>query len=478
MNSLQWNKITSEIRVPDAKKNNNSLEYRSEIESDYLRIVKSASFRRLQDKTQVFPLDKSDFVRTRLTHSYEVSAIAKMIGKQVCNGIKTKKLETFDQLPNEVNVNEILNCAGLLHDIGNPPFGHFGESIIRNWFHQNLDKIKMKDKPLSEYLTPQQILDFKYFEGNAQSLRIVCKLHRLIGIHGMHLTSGVLDTIIKYPCSSNIMKEDKVLPKAARNLLHKKIGYFSSEQALYQSIKHNTMTIDCRNPLTFILEAADDIAYTFADLEDGYNKGLFTYDELLETIQCAEDTYGRNLLIKALEEGTKLKVEREDGFSPYKYAVFTWLTKKQLYSISTISEAFLSNYDKIMNGIFVEELMNVCKEHKILNGLKTLAYQNVYKTSSILKLELMGNEIITFLLDRFVHALVTYDTEKSLEDIDEKYIALLSRNYLDNYHRSVKDVKDEGTKLYHRLLLATDFISGMTDSYAQNLYRELKGFSC
>ena len=130
MHRLSWDTITSEERIPrregvEAKK------YRSEIESDYHRIIRSASFRRLQDKTQVFPLDKSDFVRTRLTHSLEVSSIAKFIGKQVCNQISEQKLEDHDRLPDALKVTEILNCAGLLHDIGNPPFGHFGEFAIR-----------------------------------------------------------------------------------------------------------------------------------------------------------------------------------------------------------------------------------------------------------------------------------------------------------------------------------------------------------
>ncbi len=135
MHRLSWNSITSETRIPQ-KTSANAGKYRSEIESDYHRIIRSASFRRLQDKTQVFPLDNSDFVRTRLTHSLEVSSIAKLIGKQVCIQVLDQQLAPAGDQPDSLKVIEILNCAGLLHDIGNPPFGHFGESAIRNWFRK------------------------------------------------------------------------------------------------------------------------------------------------------------------------------------------------------------------------------------------------------------------------------------------------------------------------------------------------------
>lgn len=201
MHKLSWNKITSEERIPQ-KASWNAGKYRSEIESDYHRIIRSASFRRLQDKTQVFPLGYSDFVRTRLTHSLEVSSIAKLIGKQVCMQVLEQQRAPAEDAPDSLKVIEILNCAGLLHDIGNPPFGHFGESAIRNWFEKNLSHLDYKGKPLMAWLDEQQAADLLYYEGNAQALRIITKLHRLTGRSGMHLTSGVMDTIIKYPVNS------------------------------------------------------------------------------------------------------------------------------------------------------------------------------------------------------------------------------------------------------------------------------------
>lgn len=474
MERLKWTKITSEERIPKNNSKQDLSGLRSEIESDYHRIIRSASFRRLQDKTQVFPLDKSDFVRTRLTHSLEVAAIAKLIGKQVCTKIKANQLEAQEDLPDPLNVIEVLNCSCLLHDIGNPPFGHFGETAIRDWFIQNLEKLTLNNKVLKEYLTPQQYGDLINYEGNAQALRIVSKLHRLVGNNGMHLTSSVMDTIIKYPTSSLVkMKEDE-LPKKERNLLRKKIGYFQSEERIFNEIKENTGCYGCRNPLAFILEAADDLAYTFADLEDGFNKSLYSYEDLLKVIIDSGDAKGAESLEKAYNDGKKLVAEKEKGFDPYKYAVFSWLTLKQLYCISQTSDAFIDHYEEIMQGTFNKELLAVCTQAKLIDGLKCFSFDRIYNVSPILKLELMGNEILTFLLDRFMNALIVYETD-SITEIQSKYIDLLSRNYLDNYHRSVKGITDEGERLYHRLLLGCDFIAGMTDSYAKSLYQELKG---
>lgn len=475
MSRLLWDQITSEERIPKKQGKQDFRSLRSEIESDYHRIIRSASYRRLQDKTQVFPLDKSDFVRTRLTHSMEVASIAKLIGKQVCIKLQEENLVTKENQPDPLQVIEALNCAGLLHDIGNPPFGHFGETAIRNWFLQNLEHRYLKGNPISKYLTHQQLYDLQNYEGNAQALRIVLKLHRLVGDYGMHLTSGVMDAIIKYPTNSLQKQKEDSLPKEKRNLLRKKIGYFQSEQQQFQEIKHNTGCHDCRNPLAFILEAADDLAYTFADLEDGFNKGLYTYDELYDVIANSKDEKGLENLTKGLLDGKKQVKEREKGFNPYQYAVFSWLTMKQLYCISQVSDAFVLNYEDIMTKKFDKELLAVSTQAALIANLKKFSYHKIYNASPILKLELMGNEILTFLLDRFMDALIIYDTDQHMSEMQEKYIDLLSRNYLDNYHRSVAMIVDEGERLYHRLLLGCDFIAGMTDSYAKRLYQELKG---
>lgn len=473
---MNWEQLLSTQRYRTGKiaKSNGKSDLRSEFEKDYHRIIGSASFRRLQDKTQVFPLDHSDFVRTRLTHSLEVSSIAKLIGKQVCMQVLEQQRSPVEDAPDSLKVIEILNCAGLLHDIGNPPFGHFGESAIRNWFEKNLSHLDYKGKPLMAWLDEQQAADLLYYEGNAQALRIITKLHRLTGRSGMHLTSGVMDTIIKYPVNSLEKTAEDKKEKKQRSLLRKKVGYYQSETKQFLEIKQNTGTMGCRNPLCFILEAADDLAYTFADLEDGYKKGLYSYEQLLDVIEAAQDERGAALLRQGLEEGRQLKKTSEKGFDPYQHAVFTWLTKKQLFSISGVSDAFLKHYDDIMNGVFEQELIAVSREGVLIGELKEFAFERVYNDAAILKLELMGNEIITFLLDRFMDALLPYDSGLKMSEIQEKYIDLLSGNYLNTYQYTAQG-KEEGERLYLRLLLGADFVAGMTDSYAIRLYQELKG---
>ncbi len=472
MTRFTWEQITSERRIPDLPKEQDYRDYRSEMESDYLRIIRSASFRRLQDKTQVFPLDHSDFVRTRLTHSLEVASIAKLIAKQVCAKISQLHLE--EKEVDALTIGETLNCAALLHDIGNPPFGHFGETAIRNWFHHHLEHKQFQGKPLSAYLSDAQKFDLYYYEGNAQALRIVLKLHRHVSDYGMHLTSAVMDAIIKYPCDSLEKHAQDQKEKSERSLLKKKIGYFQSEAKQVAQIKANTGCVDCRNPLAFILEAADDLAYTFADLEDGYNKGLYTYAQLYELIVRCGDEIGAQRLQSALDYAIQQKKQKEKGFDPYKQAVFDWLTRKQSFCITCVRNAFIEHYEEIMSGSFAKELLAVCSEAKLIFALKQFSFENIYNIAPILKLELMGNEILTFLLDRFMDALIVYDSEERLSEIQAKYIDLLSRNYLNAYHRSVVG-KAQCDRLYDRLLLGCDFIAGMSDGYAKRLYQELKG---
>ena len=175
---------------------------RSEFEKDYHRIIGSASFRRLQDKTQVFPLDQSDFIRTRLTHSLEVSSFGKSLGQNIGEHILTHRPDAGFTPQMKEDICHILQCAGLIHDIGNPPFGHFGEAAIRDWFVRNLKHLEFEGQPVEQILSEQMREDFYHFEGNAQALRLVTKLHYLVDEYGMNLTYALLNTIIKYPVPS------------------------------------------------------------------------------------------------------------------------------------------------------------------------------------------------------------------------------------------------------------------------------------
>lgn len=257
---MKWDKLLSaeRNRRSSSAKAGRSTDLRSEFEKDYHRIIGSASFRRLQDKTQVFPLDKSDFIRTRLTHSLEVSSFAKSLGQNIAENILTYKRDSGFTPRMKEDICNILQCAGLIHDIGNPPFGHFGEMAIREWFRKNLTRLRFQGQPVEEVLTPQMREDLYHFEGNAQALRLVTKLHYLVDEQGMNLTYALLGTIIKYPVSSVEINPD------SGDIKDKKLGYYYADRDIFEAVQEATGTNGKRHPLTFILEAADDIAYKTA----------------------------------------------------------------------------------------------------------------------------------------------------------------------------------------------------------------------
>ena len=222
---MNWEKLLSTKRhreVVGATKIKEDL--RSEFEKDYHRIIGSASFRRLQDKTQVFPLDKSDFIRTRLTHSLEVSSYGKSLGQNIGEYILTYIKDPSFTWKHKEEMCHILECAGLIHDIGNPPFGHFGECIIRDWFKKNLPTMMYNGNSVENMLSEQMREDFYHFEGNAQALRLVTKLHYLVDENGMNLTYALLNTIVKYPIPSTR------IDKTTGNIKDKKMGYYLADK--------------------------------------------------------------------------------------------------------------------------------------------------------------------------------------------------------------------------------------------------------
>ena len=440
---------------------------RSEFEKDYHRIIGSASFRRLQDKTQVFPLDKSDFIRTRLTHSLEVSSYGKSLGQNIGEYILTYIKDPNFTWKDKEEICNILECAGLIHDIGNPPFGHFGESVIRDWFKRNLPIMKFKGETVENLLTEQMREDFYHFEGNAQALRLVTKLHYLVDEHGMNLTYALLHTIVKYPVPS------VGIDKTTGNIKDKKMGYYYADKDIFESIVKETGTDGKRHPLTFILEAADDIAYKTADIEDAYVKGFISYYQLKEELRQLQESEPGN----SFRPLDKLEHKYESGVNrgvsnPEEYAVKNWIVQVQGFLINCATYGFTSNYNAIMEGTYGKDIFCGTYGEGLMNLLGDMAYRRVFTTPSIYKMEVAESVIMDFLMDKFVKAVLYYDTDVKLNDIDKRVVSFISENYKSAYHKQAEG-KDENEKLYLRLLLVTDYICGMTDSYAKRLYQEL-----
>jgi len=469
---MDWGKLLSiDKLVGEEAKSHHWEKYPiNNFETDYHRIVSSGAFRRLQDKTQVFPLDKSDFVRTRLTHSIEVSTIARQLGIMI-----TKNKTDF--LPQEFkgyvaeDIPSVLLCAGLLHDLGNPPFGHFGEEIIGSWFKDNLTKIEYKGIPLKSVLDTQMIKDLESFEGNAQALRILAKARLNSEIN---LSFSVISTMLKYPTSS------LYFDKNSDDCKKRKMGYFLAEQESFFEISRIVGTIDengevRRHPLSFVLEAADDIAYATADLEDALKKGLFSLDEFISFFESARKDdkfeYSKELI-------DNLKNRRaNNGKSESDSRIFSeWMTYVRKWLKYAVAFRFSSNYSEIMDGSYKNDLFHGTFHEITIKILKNAMATFAFDSPSIVKLELSAQNILSFLLDNFVRAVLYYDCECDIykpSKADRKLWRLLSNNHRKDYDAAKKPC--EIWNLYLRLLMVTDFISGMTDSFARTLYRELYG---
>lgn len=453
----------------------NPLDIRTEFRKDYHRIIGSASFRRLQDKAQVYPLYRGDFVRTRLTHSLEVSSFAGSLGDTIFRRLIDAGTPEVNEIVRE-NCADILECAGLIHDIGNPPFGHFGEFAIRQWFADNLSRLEFKGKSADELLTGRMKADFLHFEGNAQALRLLSRLHCLIDMNtGMNLTFALLNTIIKYPTNS------LEIDKNCGNICRKKMGYYLAEEELFRKITEKTGVGNSRYPLTFILESADDIAYKTADLEDAAVKGLLPFGTLVEELRsekyrakCRSDEEAAELekaadeLCRSRESAEKLGM-KDAGVR----AVSRWIVKMQNKLIYAATDAFCSNYEKIMNGELYEELLSVTNVRVLADAFSDIAYRYAFRSSGIVRDELSEDAVMSFLLDKITRAALSFGTD-NMRDYERDLTEVLSQNYLEICKKSCEG-KSDSEQCYRRLLFATDCVCGMTDGYAKDFYHSLRG---
>lgn len=450
----KWNLILSDKRFRE-KSHTSPSDGRNPFENDYGRLISSSPIRRLQDKTQVFPLEQSDFIRTRLTHSLEVSYIASSIGQSIEKFLIDKGCLDKDK---SGHLSSLLRVSGLIHDLGNPPFGHFGEEALKKYF-QNY----FSDNKLTK-LTEQEKQDFICFDGNVQTLRILLKLHYFGDEYGFNLTYSTLSSIIKYPSDS--LNGNK--GKKAEKIKEKKFGYFVTEKSAYDKINTYLELDGKRNPVVYLMEAADDIAYSAADIEDGMKLGIISIDEIYEIFYKNL----KNNKVELLSELNKLKNEfyNKPGIERSLIVQKFRITSQRLM-INAIIEGFKENYDEIMQGDLQKEIIDCSSAADIRASYQKLQ-RIVFDNKSIIKKELAGWEALYGLMDIFVKASESENfKENGGNNKEARLFKLLSSSHRFVYSNIEQYQNDE----YKRLQLIVDYISGMTDSYAINLFQELKG---
>lgn len=424
---------------------------RNPFENDYGRLISSAPIRRLQDKTQVIPLGESDFTRTRLTHSMEVSYIASSIGQSIEKILIDRGDISLEQ---RGYLSSLLRVAGLVHDLGNPPFGHFGEEAIRTFF-----KGYFKNNPqISKVLNEKEKADFTNFDGNVQTFRILTKLYYFGDEWGYNLSYPTLASIIKYPYDSltGMQKGEK-----------HKFGYFVTEEDRYNIINEKLQLNHKRFPLVYLLEAADDIAYSAADIEDGVKERIITIDDV-------EDIFGKNLKLNTTSVLGLLKT-LEHTFDKHSSLGQSLIVQKfridcQRIMIQGVINSFKEHYEEIMNGDLDKELIMVSDGTDVRTAYKQLQ-SKIFNSKSIQIKELGGWQSIQGLLNIYVKGAESDNFKSAGNTFEGRLYRIMSSSHREVYER----VERYPNPVYNKLRLIVDFIAGMTDRYAVNLYQELKG---
>lgn len=450
-NKDKWKLLLEEKRFRPKSSSTDS-DGRNPFENDYGRLISSAPIRRLQDKTQVFPLEQSDYTRTRLTHSLEVSYIASSIAQS----IEKILLEKGDISKEQKGLlSSLLRVSGLVHDLGNPPFGHFGEKAVMKFFSNYFNE--HKETTLNEI----EQADFKNFDGNVQTLRILSKLYYFGDQYGYNLTYSSLASIIKYP-SNSIDGNQKSWTEIAK----KKFGYFVTEKDTYDQINSYLNLNYKRSPVVYLLEAADDIAYSAADIEDGVKLGIIDINKVKEIFEKYLLTNKSKVLIelnKIICDYANKPID--NSIIIQKFRIFT-----QQIMIDQIILTFKDRYDDIMKGTLENEIIEVSAASDIRKAYKQLQYI-VFDDKHIVKKEIAGWEAIYGLLKIFVNASRSEDFKEEGNTYESRLYKLISSNHRYVFSNIEKYEKSE----YKKLQLIVDYITGMTDTYAINLYQELTG---
>ena len=437
---MNWNQLLSTKRFGQEQYHVKRDDDRSEFQRDYDRLIFSAPFRRLQNKTQVFPLPGSVFVHNRLTHSLEVASVGRSLGVNVAHKLKSKKhLET----PYLEEIGSIISAACLAHDLGNPPFGHSGEKAIATYFSEG------NGQHLATQMSAKEWKDIICFEGNANALRLLT--HQFNGRRpgGFVLTYSTLASIVKYPYASVYSDPKK-----------QKFGFFDSEKADFEKITTElgiphlpgNENRYARHPLVYLVEAADDICYQIMDIEDAHKLRILTSDET------------KNLFLgffnaerRARRQETLLMVtDVNEQIAYLRSSVIGQL-------IEECSAVFADNETDILNGTFTSSLIKSLPQHsaEAYESCSKTAFAKIYRSQEVLDVELAGYKIILTLLEHLVAAVLSPDKAYS-----QQLLMRIPQQY-----------ETDSPTTYGKVMAVLDYISGMTDVYALDLYRKITGMS-
>ena len=441
---MNWQQLISNKRLGQEHRHAERHDDRSEFKRDYDRLIYSAPFRRLQNKTQVFPLPGSIFVHNRLTHSLEVSSLGQSLGNDVCRQLKELHPELENTLFEEIGT--IVSAACLAHDMGNPPFGHSGEKAIQTFFTEG------KGKALKESVSSEFWDDITHFEGNANAFRLLT--HRFLGrrLGGFVMTYSMLASIVKYPFASSLAGD------------HGKFGFFQTEAGDYKKIA-DELGIICksdfqvplkyaRHPLVYLVEAADDICYEIMDIEDSHKLKILSYQETSELLMGFFDKETKdNILERIEEEGLT------DANEQVVYMRACVIGKLENECV----KAFVEHEDEILNGTFEGSLIdNISSiQRDAYKRCEDISYKKIYHSKPVLDIELSGYKIMETLMDVFIGAAINPDRFYS-----QQLIRRVSSQY---------DIHSEN--LETRIMAVIDYISGMTDIYALDIYQKINGIS-
>lgn len=424
---------------------------RTDFQRDYDRIIFSSAFRRLQNKTQVFPLPGSVFVHNRLTHSLEVSSVGRSLGREIGASIASKFKNDLSEESIEFyqhNLYNVIASACLCHDIGNPAFGHSGEDAIASFFIQNESLLKNK-------FTQEQWTDLIHFEGNANAIRVLTSQQKGKSEGGIQLTYSTLSAIAKYPCES-IARDKKYIHR-------KKFGFFQSEKSTFLDIAESTQMLQennhpfifKRHPFVWLVEAADDICYNVIDFEDAHRLGIVEHSACVDLL--------RNLIVSVgsySEEQLNNKLNKLSDKND-KVAYLRAMTISSLVEQSRI--IYQNNMDAYLNSTATKPLFDFIREKSdALKEIERFSIDNIYNNRNVVEIENAGYNVMSELLSHFIFPILK---DKDMRTLSEKQaIKLLPPAF--NY---------DGDTEYQKVMGVIDYIAGMTDNYATELYRRIKG---